>query len=52
MRYFTLAEAQQVTLVHGGATVNASPLSRTDFSFQAKHDRNLAAKPILNGEQS
>jgi len=38
----SLAESRQITLVHGGAT-----LSRADFSFTAKHDRNLAAKRII-----
>jgi DeoR/GlpR family transcriptional regulator of sugar metabolism len=38
----SLADAQQVSLVHGGAT-----LSRADFSFQAKRDRNLAAKRMI-----
>lgn len=37
-----LAESQQVSLVHGGAT-----LSRADFSFLAKRDRNVAAKRII-----
>jgi DeoR family fructose operon transcriptional repressor len=38
----SMAEAQQLSLVHGGAT-----LSRTDFSFLAKRDRNTAAKRII-----
>ena len=38
----SLADSQQVSLVHGGAT-----LSRQDFSFQAKHDRNATAKRII-----
>jgi DeoR/GlpR family transcriptional regulator of sugar metabolism len=38
----TLAGSQQLSLVHGGAT-----LSRQDFSFLAKHDRNLTAKRII-----
>ena len=38
----SLAQARQVSLVHGGAT-----LSRTDFSFVAKRDRNLAGKRII-----
>jgi DeoR/GlpR family transcriptional regulator of sugar metabolism len=38
----TLADSQQLSLVHGGAT-----LSRQDFSFIAKHDRNLTAKRII-----
>jgi DeoR/GlpR family transcriptional regulator of sugar metabolism len=38
----TLASSRQLSLVHGGAT-----LSRQDFSFLAKHDRNLTAKRII-----
>lgn len=38
----TLASSQQLSLVHGGAT-----LARQDFSFLAKHDRNLTAKRII-----
>ena len=38
----SLAESQKLSLVHGGAT-----LSRQDFSFLAKHDRNLTAKRII-----
>jgi DeoR/GlpR family transcriptional regulator of sugar metabolism len=38
----TLADSQQLSLVHGGAT-----LSRQDFSFIAKHDRNLTSKRII-----
>jgi len=38
----TMAELQKLSLVHGGAT-----LSRQDFSFIAKHDRNLTAKRII-----
>lgn len=38
----TLADSQKLSLVHGGAT-----LSRQDFSFIAKHERNLTAKRII-----
>jgi DeoR/GlpR family transcriptional regulator of sugar metabolism len=38
-----LANSQKVSLVHGGATL---PIEG-DFSFLAKHDRNLAAKQII-----
>ncbi len=38
----SLADSQKLSLVHGGAT-----LSRQDFSFIAKHDRNLTAKRII-----
>jgi DeoR family transcriptional regulator, fructose operon transcriptional repressor len=38
----TLANSQQLSLVHGGAT-----LAWQDFSFLAKHDRNLTAKRII-----
>jgi len=37
-----LASSQQLSLVHGGAT-----LTRQDFSFIAKHERNLTAKRII-----
>ena len=37
-----LANSQQLSLVHGGAT-----LTRQDFSFIAKHERNLTAKRII-----
>jgi len=38
----SMANSQKLSLVHGGAT-----LSRQDFSFLAKHDRNLTAKRII-----
>jgi DeoR family fructose operon transcriptional repressor len=38
----SLADSQKLSLVHGGAT-----LSRQDFSFIAKHERNLTAKRII-----
>jgi DeoR/GlpR family transcriptional regulator of sugar metabolism len=37
----SLADSQKVALVHGGATL------ADDFSFLAKHDRNLPAKRII-----
>jgi len=37
----TLAESQELNLVHGGATL------APDFSFHAKHDRNIAAKRVI-----
>ncbi len=40
----SLADSQKLNLVHGGATV-----PDRDFSFLAKHDRNLTAKRIIGG---
>ena len=38
-----LADSQRISLVHGGATLP----KEGDFSFLAKHDRNIEAKQII-----